>query len=138
MDNDSFVVMDRLSEEFPDLFIKKGWCNVHPGWEHLIRALCLEIETINKGILKDNPRHTKKNLITFGQIKEKFGALRVYCDYEDLSSLRYAQLTSIISLTERLSEVTCYVCGNKGVTIEKRGYWIMGAVCKEHVPEPSS
>lgn len=58
------------------------------------------------------------------QIKEKFGALRIYTsgNFEDPT---YKSLTHILDELEWLSTRTCENCGNPGEKVKvNNGYWI--------------
>lgn len=60
------------------------------------------------------------------QVKEKFGTLRFYSGVTD-------DIQKYIYLAERLSEVTCEVCGKPGELQSPRGWY--STVCKDHKKE---
>lgn len=93
----------------------KRWVIVEkakPTWdEQIVRALFGEVEKIGKFEAK---RLGLKRLafwpdtgFAVQQVKEKFGTLRFYCNWND-------QIRKYINLAERLSAVTCEQCGKYG------------------------
>jgi len=86
------------------------------GWAELIEVLMLEIhDYITMNNLKP---------FQFLQVKEKFGALRIYVDTEDFRVL------DLINKTEALSTKVCEYCGmleNVGMTTSG---W-MHAICRK-------
>jgi hypothetical protein len=70
---------------------------------------------------------TEATLPKFVQIKEKFGGLRMYFDGGD-----YEKILAITDFAERMSEVTCEICGNVGKTYRTRWH---KTLCKEHAIE---
>lgn len=66
---------------------------------------------------------------TIYQVKEKFGALRYYCDAEqaipdvlpDSDDLR-ERVRRLIADAEHRSGTICEVCGHSGMTINRRGW----------------
>lgn len=65
--------------------------------------------------------------IRVDQVKEKFGALRVYHECDD--QVR-DQVWEIIALAEKESEKICEICGKPGELKTDQHWWI--TVCKEH------
>jgi hypothetical protein len=61
--------------------------------------------------------------VTFDQIKEKFGGLRIYFSGGD------DYVSGVIGMAEDMSYKLCEVCGNKG-NANKSG-WI-ATLCDEH------
>jgi hypothetical protein len=76
--------------------------DVGPGWGYLIDIL--EYHLTNE-----------PQIIDVVQIKEKFGTLRFYIDYEK-------EYPKIIDLIERLSEFICEQCAKPG-TLDTNSYW---------------
>ena len=129
---------DTLYEKYPDLFINKDKtpmqscmsfgieCNI--GWYDIMSSVCYQITQREKNI-KNNLEYCKKNNInppaletcympvTFDQVKEKYGGLRIYFsggdDYVD----------GLISMAEEMSYKICERCGCPGSS-NKQG-WIM-------------
>jgi len=58
------------------------------------------------------------------QCKEKFGTMRLYMD-----GVANAEIETIISFAEMMSEVTCEVCGAPGES--RSGSWVK-TLCDEH------
>jgi len=129
---------DTLYEKYPDLFINiykspkescMAWlieCNI--GWYDIISSVCYQITQREKNI-ENNLKYCEKNNInpeasdacympvTFDQVKEKYGGLRIYFsggdDYVD----------GLISMAEEMSYKICERCGCPG-SPNKQG-WIM-------------
>ncbi len=76
--------------------------NVEPGWLELVEAACADVEAW----LDAEPARA----LSWFQIKEKFGSLRMYPH----SQRADAALTAIIDGAERRSLVTCQLCGGPG------------------------
>ena len=60
------------------------------------------------------------------QVKEKFGTLRFYTDY------CHPEIDALIEFAERMSAITCEICGNKG-TINDGGW--LKVRCHKHKEE---
>ena len=110
---------DTLYEKYPDLFSNIDnkhscmafgiECNI--GWYDIISSVCYRIKQYEKN--KKSDYYT----VTFDQIKEKWGGLRIYHsggdDYVD----------GIIIMAEEMSYKICERCGCPGSS-NKQG-WIM-------------
>lgn len=137
---------DILYEKYPDLFINKDKtpmqscmsfgieCNI--GWYDIISSVCYQITQREKNI-KSNLEYCEKNNInppaleacympvTFDQVKEKWGSIRIYYsggdDYVD----------GLIRMAEEMSYKICERCGCPG-SPNKQG-WVMTLCddCKE-------
>lgn len=128
---------DNLYNKYPKLFINKNKtpmescmsfgieCNL--GWYELLSSLCHRItnheENIEFRIKVRNKNGTENDEadlcyvpVTFDQVKEKFGGLRIYFsggdDYVD----------GLVSMAEEYSYKICEVCGNSGKP--NKGGWI--------------
>ena len=93
----------RLDRTSPMIF----GCEHGDGWANLIRAMCSSL--------------SGQEGVTFSQIKEKFGTLRVYRngpggDFAD----------GVIRMAEDMSRYVCEVCGNPGKT---RGKGWLSTLC---------
>ena len=109
----------KLCEKYPKIFrdrqaskAKTAMCwgfECGDGWFNIIDALCAELKDRN---------------VVATQVKEKFGSLRFYYDGGD------EECYCLISLAERLSEVTCEVCGKPG-EIDNNAGWLK-CLCPEH------
>lgn len=117
----------KLYDKYPQLFGQKDlpmtqtcmcWgIECGDGWYDLLDDMCGKImEHINstdeKGIGE----------ISFVQVKEKWGGLRVYVNFAD------DEIYNIINEAEAKSESTCEACGKPG-TLSEEG-WIT-CLCKE-------
>ena len=119
----------KLYERFPDLYRQHSlsmretamcWGFDHDdGWFDLIWMLSLALEDEAK---------TTGTVIEAVQVKEKFGGLRFY------HSGSTERTHNLVSTVERLSEMTCEVCGKRGQTCTRGGTWLK-TVCKAHAEE---
>ena len=87
------------------------------GWDDILEELCDKIQKL----VDSEPERYKD--FEFTQVKEKFGSLRVYCNYED------DEINKLIDEACAKSERTCEICGNPG-RITYRGTW-MKTLCKK-------
>lgn len=125
----------RLAEGYvPDaewsLRVRKRWpfrlmCEMScgPGWHDLIVA-------VNELVDQETPES-----FNFSQIKEKFGALRMYWHGDDPSG----RIDELIEAAEEISQSMCETCGAAGKVRQQRGPgfgWIHTA-CDEHA-QPNS
>ena len=129
---------DTLYEKYPDLFVNKDktpmqspmsfGIEVNCGWYDIISSVCYQITNREKNIKSNLEYCGKNNLdppeleahympVTFDQVKEKYGGLRIYFsggdDYVD----------GLISMAEEMSYKICERCGCPG-SPNKQG-WIM-------------
>jgi hypothetical protein len=72
---------------------------------------------------KERLAAAEDSLPTVFQCKEKFGTLRLYCD----NVSPYAQ--GVIDMVEQMSEITCEVCGDAGITYATGWH---KTLCPEH------
>ena len=108
--------------ELIDLIDNNEYHGVGDGWLPLLRDMAYEI----KEYIELNYPDMSED-ITFTQIKEKFGELRVYFyPY-------FEELDDIIDKYVEISAHTCEVCGEPG-EIKTDGYWMM-ARCDKHGPK---
>jgi hypothetical protein len=112
------ALQDQLFEKYPDLFFQKDldmtrtcmcWgVDTGNGWYDILDKMCAAIVA---------HQHYKKDLpVSFVQIKEKFGGLRAYFDGGD------DYVEGVVDMAERMSYVTCEICGAPGE--ERGGGWI--------------
>lgn len=97
-------------------------CEFSDGWLPLMYDLCKEI----KDYMESN--HLDLNSLHIVQAKEKFGALRVYCDGGDLEILK------TIDKYEDKSQSICETCGEPGSTSSSNG-WML-TLCKKCRTKP--
>jgi hypothetical protein len=110
---------NRLANEFPELFKGKSkqnteslmcyGCDHGDGWFNIIHSMCHAIENHLK-------RMDSRPDYEFFQIKEKFGALRVYDNGHD------EYIKGVIRMAENMSSVTCEVTGKPG-RLCTSGHW---------------
>ena len=81
------------------------------GWYDIIYRLSLTLARIIRADNLDPKIHC------FGQIKEKFGVLRVY-----LGGPGHEKLQEAVREAERQSESVCEMCGGEGIL--RRGEWL--------------
>lgn len=123
-------LQQKLYDRFPALYRQKDlpmsqtcmcW-GIEPddGWFDLIWMLSLALEDEAK---------TTGTVIEAVQVKEKFGGLRFYV------GTCTERGHNLISAAERLSDITCEVCGKYGRVTNREGSYWMKCVCKEHAAE---
>ena len=107
----------KLYDKYPGLFHENPVdfaCN--DGWFDLLNRLC--------GILSSYAGKEDNEYIRFGQVKEKFGLLRIYLDFGDDITPRYrAMAEGAAEMVESASGLICEQCGEKGQRTKKGG-WI--------------
>lgn len=116
--------VDALSKDFPALakcFLDGSehfaYIEVGEGWYPLIYEMMRLM----------NQRLDKQNEIIFLQIKEKFGALRVYHSADGIHRL-------VSDLAERRSSRVCEICGEIGQPFSPKG-WVK-TLCEHHQNTP--
>lgn len=120
-----------LVARYPDLFVQEihgrastpGYPAVGDGWRDLVETAVARIadvaESLENGSLK------------IGQIKEKFGTLRLYLDRSDgLSEASTSAADEAISLGEARSACTCETCGAEGRLYDASGWF--STACDRH------
>lgn len=159
----------KLKEKYPILFkdteksVQQSCmafgCEHGDGWYKILDELCEYITKLSKqqDLLKLKKEfHTKENYgflylqrptITFSQVKEKFGMLRIYwhsnmienweevCskvlqdDREKAVNKYYDEVQHAVDYVEFLSSKVCEMCGETG-TLETKGW--MSTTCNTH------
>ncbi len=96
------------------------------GWFQLLWNLSEKIDAI---LIKYIPeQELAKRLLTddmpinISQVKEKFGTLRFYVNFGDISEKVYYEIEEAINDAEEISAVTCELCGEEGK--QQSGGWI--------------
>jgi len=128
----------KLIKEYPDLFPSPFGIECGDGWLELIRFVCkaLQYKVNNRDVV----------FIHFSQIKEKFGFLRIYFNFEVAINTIHGntkqaeamseELRNLISTVEELSGIVCEDCGrmkNDKFNVQTRtprGMW-KRTVCDE-------
>ena len=112
---------DTLYEKYPDLFANKDKtpmescmafgieCNI--GWYDIISSVCYRIKQYEKNKKSDYYP------VTFDQIKEKWGGLRIYYIGGD------DYIRGVVDMAEEMSYKICERCGCPG-SPNKQG-WVM-------------
>lgn len=107
-------VTDNSVEPWRD--IGDDWREDMPsGWLPLLD----KFEEFLQNMKKENP----KFIFEIGQLKEKFGAIRLYYSTSNLTQSQAERLSNAVDQMEKESEFTCNVCGTKA-THRSRG-WVL-------------
>jgi len=109
-------LVQKLQQEFPSYFRNlygdpKDSClafglECNDGWFDIIWKVCLDIRATGKD-----------KEFFFTQIKEKFGGLRLYCNYA------HSDVWDIIDAAEEESYKVCENCGSRD-QVTSEGSWI--------------
>ena len=86
------------------------------GWFHILEDALKQLSDI---------AFKEGNDFRIDQIKEKYGYLRIYLNYET------DEMSEIIQEAEAKSQETCEQCGNPGI-LRSRNHWCYTS-CEEHV-----
>jgi len=115
---------EKLFETFPNVWEHSFWPEVGIGWYQIIWDLSEELEPLV--VAYNDSRDPEFSPFKFIEMKEKFGALRIYTNCGDEAIRR------VVGGAEEKSENTCEICGAPG----KPGgrYWIK-VLCEEHQKE---
>lgn len=102
----------KLRDKYSSLFPANLHLEIGDGWYNVIEKMAAKLSMIQ---VKSEP-------IKIGQIKEKFGSLRIYLDSydEESNDLTY----EIIRDAETESGKTCELCGNPGTIVSPR-HWLV-------------
>lgn len=103
---------EQLKSEHPHLFrylkdrqknlpIARG-IECYDGWYDVIHAACITIKMAIQG--NEEPHFT--------QVKEKFGALRIYADTSGLNESQRQAVWAALEMAEQFSTKVCEVCGS--------------------------
>jgi hypothetical protein len=96
-----------------------GYPLCEEGWREILETLCTRIES---ALQEDES-------FQFVRIKQKFGILRVDCDYEGPQGTE-AKVDHAVDLAVARSACTCEICGAEGRLYSNRGW--LGTRCAEH------
>lgn len=130
-------LQQNLYDKYPNLFSNKDktpqescmsfGIECDTGWYDILDTVCSTIKNREENLnnrKKYNPEYVSDfTPVTFDQIKEKFGGLRIYYSGGD------DYIRGVISMAEDISYKICEVCGNKGQP-SKIG-WIR-TLCEQH------
>jgi len=130
-------LQNKLFDKYPNLYVNKDkgiqascmafGCEVGNGWYELLSSLCHRIKNHEENIASRLKYHEKNNTnpsasdscyipVTFDQVKEKYGGLRVYFSGGD------DYVFGAVSMAEEYSYKICEICGNAGKP--NKGGWI--------------
>ena len=90
------------------------------GWNQIISDMFDKIEVVLKDMYNLEPERSqeRENRFWVGQIKEKFGSLRVYVDIPSFWKTEYQKqcdlIQEAINTADNLSTETCELCGEPG------------------------
>ena len=89
---------------------------VGSGWHPILDWAFAELDRIaSLDIIEPDGRISRMPAWNIGQVKEKFGVLRLYCDFSiKLPSETTAKGYDVVRIAEERSEVTCEYCGAPG------------------------
>jgi|SRR5690606_903362 len=134
-DEDYKIYKERQQSEFyqkyPQMFPKgEPYCGFYCdyGWWPLINRLCSDISTeVDKLGLEGNDK--TKPSVTVAQIKEKFGGLRYYVDFENSDESFMKKINALIHEAEEKSFTICEMCGEPGKMAAKKSW--MKTLCEK-------
>lgn len=113
---------DDIYKKYSRVLCKPIYPETAEGWDALVEDF---IQEMNEAACA-----FRNKSITIIDIKEKFGGLRIYVDY-DLPSEQISELERIVSKYEHLSLKTCSYCGEENKQMHKRmGYWDI-VICQD-------
>jgi hypothetical protein len=103
------------------------------GWFALVDGLCSDIETLLRN---------QAGRIVVAQVKEKFGGLRFYYDWDDAddagadleTSLLKERVRALVDEARARTTLICQKCGDPA-TLKLHGGWT-AALCDQHAVQP--
>lgn len=114
-----------LFATYPKLFQKELYVECGTGWfdivDELSKQIAAHVATFPTG--KEEP------YVNVVQIKEKFGGLRYYIHYNNLTDDQIQEIEQMVRVAENKSCTTCEDCGGDGTMVSPRRYW-MRTLCK--------
>ena len=109
-----------LADTYINIFSKPLWVECNEGWFTIIHELSKQV---NEAAEK-YPRGS----ISVVQIKEKFGGLRYYLNYENMSDENIQKIEDLVRVAENKSISCCEDCGEPAELCSPRKYW-MKTIC---------
>lgn len=100
---------DKLMAKYPSFFPPNFYFECDEGWYDIL-------EHVFKTLEQQNIK------VEMTQIKEKFGALRVYIGFAK-DMVEHNMIEQLIDEAERKSETTCERCGKKGKIENIKGWY---------------
>ena len=117
------INQNKLHNKYPDMFSVNNpynndlnemtFIHVGDGWYKIIDTLCFKL-TLTIGA----------EGIQVMQVKEKFGALRFYVMFNNISSEDMQKANDLIDEAELKSINTCEICGAEGKRSTVNGYMV--------------
>lgn len=128
-------------KECPIIYREGAYIAVNNGWDNIIYDMSIKLEAL---VQKTSISYSKEkvdgqivnsrfgtyiyrvedNRFKISKIVEKYGRLRVYCDYV------FQEMRNIINESEKLCTETCEICSDKGMMRDDKDLeWIM-TLCK--------
>lgn len=129
---------NKFYKEFPDLLKKENMqfgFECSDGWSDIIWEACEKIREVLHDLKVDGPTEAKARLngtyknFEIVQIKEKFGSLRIYTNWDNY------KIDKIIQRANEKSLKTCEICGEPG-EIRPNGY--LQTLCNQHFEEENN
>jgi hypothetical protein len=112
-----------FNQEFNGRVTAPGYPAVNDGWRDLVETAI--------GRIASAVTAAPTGSLKIGQIKEKFGTLRLYLDNRSgLPEATCAAIDEAICLAEARSACTCETCGAEGRLYDKGGY--VFTACDQH------
>lgn len=124
----NFPVSDKNSEpkKFFEVYKYTWYDDICTGWQKAFgKELSKEIKIAGKKYLKENPDKTWKDILSFQQIKEKYGELCLYASAID-------PIMDILNKYEYLSLGYCQWCGKPARYVTKGWISFLCESCFEH------
>lgn len=115
-----------LADTYNNIFTEPIWVGCNEGWHEIIDALSKQIAEIAKRF----PTTDGEFRISVVQIKEKFGGLRYYVNYHNMTDDDIQQIEFIIRNAEMKTFAICEDCGGNGEKVSPRRYW-MKTLCRD-------
>jgi len=110
MDNYPVLFQDR-NDRGKSLMYFGACCD--DGWRKIV-------EDLTEAIAKVDTQH----IVRVFQIKEKFGTLRYYVNFDTKNEGLWKTVNDLVSSAEKLTATTCEICGQPGILcVKKDGYW---------------
>ena len=106
-----------LYETYPEIIPENFYFECGDGWFLILNAAFKEMKKIKSMSKFENAPYPR-----VAQIKEKFGAMRLYIDPLDAGREYWDAINSIVTMAETLSSRTCESCGRAGFPRGER--WI--------------
>ena len=114
-----------LHQTYPTIFSKELWIECNEGWYQIIEDLTKQIVELAAQHKADPNGEPRVDVV---QIKEKFGGLRYYLRYYDLTDEQIQQFEFTVRAAEMKSYETCEDCGAPAKLCSPKRYW-MKTIC---------